>query len=121
MFDPVAGTVEPIEEYDETDMVATWYSKEREEDLVGKKWDPECDAMYMRNAVRGWGTFVFQTRKHSSRMRTARFCGSGGGLLPGSLVRGRGYGPRGCMALPPPVNRQTHVKTLPSRNFVCGR
>ena len=21
----------------------------------------------------------------------------------------------------PPVNRETHVKTLPSRNFVCGR
>ena len=110
MFDPVAGTVEPIEEYDETDMVATWYSKEREEDLVGKKWDPECDAMYMRNAVRGWGTFVFQTRKHSSIMRTARFCGSGGGRsAPRKSGPGEGVWSRG------------HVKTLPSRSFVCGR
>ena len=58
MFDPVAGTVEPIEEYDEADMVASWFSSEKSEDLVGKKWDPENDAEYMRQAIRGWGRFI---------------------------------------------------------------
>ena len=60
MFDPVAGTVEPIEEYDETDKVATWFATEKEEDLVGKNWDPEYDAEYIRKAIRGWGLLLFQ-------------------------------------------------------------
>ena len=59
MFDPVAGTIEAIEEYDEADMVAAWFSTEKGEDLVGNKWDPEYDAQYMRNAIRGWGKNIF--------------------------------------------------------------
>ena len=34
-----------------------------------------------------------KTRKHSSRMRTVRFCTSGGGYGPGGMVWS--YGPRG--------------------------
>ncbi len=55
MFDPVAGTVEMFEEYDEADLVAAWFSAEKGEELVGKKWDPEYDAQYMRQAIKGWG------------------------------------------------------------------
>ena len=59
-------------------------------------------------------------------MRTARFCGFGAG---GTVLGGYGpgeYGPgEHCeKALPPPppwTEWQTPVKTLPSRNFVCGR
>ena len=64
-------------------------------------------------------------------MRTARFCGSGGGvwsqrggmipedIVPGGMV----LGVHGPLPYPPPVNRLTDrcVKTLPSRNFVGGR
>ena len=71
---------------------------------------------------------------HSSRMGTARRLTLGGG----GLLTCRGWGclltwaclltcggvclPVGgvCMWGVPPVNGQTPVKTLPSRNFVCG-
>ena len=77
-----------------------------------------------------------KTRKHSSRMRTARFCTSGGGYGPGWS-----YGPRGSCGgeggtvpggtvrgdivgrhylSPAPMWRDNMCKTLPSRNFVCG-
>ena len=51
-----------------------------------------------------------ETRKHSSRMRSARFCGSAG-----RGVGGYGLGVHCGKAL------QTHVKIFNSRNFVCGQ
>ena len=68
-------------------------------------------------------------------MRTARFRGSGegygGGAVWGDIIQvgmvlGGQYSPRGGgwygrKALPPPVDGQTRVKTLLSRNFVCWR
>ena len=38
-------------------------------------------------------------------------------VAEGCMVPERGYG---GTTLPPPMNRQTRVKTLPSRNFVSG-
>ena len=79
-----------------------------------------------------------KTRMYS-RMRTVS--GKGEGCLPeGVICLGGGVGwdvclegclPRGCLSagyLPsptqrqtPPVDRQTPVKTLPLRNYCCGR
>ena len=84
------------------------------------------------------------TRKHSRSMHTAYLptiscgipCLEGGGTPPTypctldipSPLKGtwyQRYPPPGKdmeLEIPtPPVNRQTPVKTLPSRNFVCGR
>ena len=44
---------------------------------------------------------------HSSRMRTARFSGRLGGVCPGGVCL------FGVCHPPPPVGRQTPVKTLP--------
>ena len=72
------------------------------------------------------------TRMHSSRMRTVRCSGRWGGVwggvcLGGCMPRG-GCLPRGggdCLGvdvhLPLWTESQTGVKTLPFRNFVCGR
>ena len=54
-------------------------------------------------------------------MRTAHLCGSEGGLpledgLPLEGVASRGSVSRGVCSTTPMVDRQTPVKTLPSRN-----
>ena len=53
-----------------------------------------------------------KTRKHSGRIRSARFRGSAGGR--GVIVPGGGTTPLN-------TDRQTPVKTLSSRNLACGK
>ena len=89
-----------------------------------------------------WKKKIHLIRKHSSRMRTVRFCGSGERAgyptyLPNTLHTGypnpldtlhprihypptkRGMVPE--ISYPPRVNRQTSVKSLPSCNQCCLR
>ena len=79
------------------------------------------------------------TRKHSSRMHSARLCGGGWGMVMGRGIRSQGVWcqalqegitPRGgCMirglvwegTTPLGTESHTPVKTLPSQNFVCRR
>ena len=68
---------------------------------------------------------IIITRMHSSRMRTARFSGrfSCNARPPAMHASRDTHTPLPQKAPPPPlVNRITdRCKTLPSRNFVCGR
>ena len=67
-------------------------------------------------------TGIQPTSKYSSRMRTTRFLGTGEGrcMVPGGgMVPGWRVWCRGSPSLW--TDWQTRVKTLPSRNFVCGR
>ena len=67
-----------------------------------------------QNTICVLSMFRKETRKHSNSMRTARFCGFGGG---GIWSRGYGF----TLPRPPWTELQKPVKALHSRNFVCGR
>ena len=54
-FEMASGTVMPLMTYPETDPVAAFYKKDRDEDLVGEKWNAEADCEYLRKAMRGLG------------------------------------------------------------------
>ena len=56
-FEMASGTVMPLMSYPETDPVAAFYKKDRDEDLVGEKWNAEADCEYLRKAMRGLGNF----------------------------------------------------------------
>ena len=73
---------------------------------------------------------LYQKRMHCSRMLTVRFSGRrGGGVWPGGLSAWRVSAQEGVfpgwggLHLPSSEQNdwQTGVKTLPFRNFVCGR
>ncbi len=54
----MAGTIEAFEVYDESDLVATWFSKEKGDSIVGEDWSSDYDAEYVRKAIRGWGRWM---------------------------------------------------------------
>ena len=104
-----------VGEYDEDDE-ADLLLKTSSNDIPGEYLD--CTSLY-HYETKG-------TRKHSSRMGTACFCGLGGrGMMSLPVwfhVPSRGYCSWGGgmgMAPPPWTDWQTGVKTLPSHNFVC--
>lgn len=54
-FEVTEGTVKPFEIYSSSDPVVAWYSKNRGEELSGKKWNCEADCEYLRDAMKGLG------------------------------------------------------------------
>ena len=60
-FELTSGTVVPLDVYTVNDPVAEFYTKERDTDLNGKKWDCEADCEYLRKAMKGMGECVFSS------------------------------------------------------------
>ena len=63
---------------------------------------------------------VYSTSIHPSRMRTARWLTLSAGEQVCLLREEGGLPAHGIVGRQTPMNRQTPVKILPFRNFVCG-
>jgi hypothetical protein len=57
-FDITQGLVDEYKTYTSDDPVVPYYSKERQCELAGEKWDVEADCEYLRKAMKGLGNYM---------------------------------------------------------------